>query len=166
MDTKKCIRCEVTKPLEAFTPDKRKEDGRSVTCRTCQAARRRFNKMNGITEERFRPYTNEAGERVKECRKCFTVLPITSFSKSNKSGVHSYCKECSLQYAKSRKVMKTWKNFGSPLFPAADILTDPIPQKGEVTVTIKGLVKLPTEMGVYDMGTGRLAFTIKVERPG
>ena len=54
MSEKACTKCGETKPLDAFSPDRRRKDGRQGRCRACDAERMRLVRPKRPTaDERF-----------------------------------------------------------------------------------------------------------------
>lgn len=95
-DLKRCTRCQVDLPLEAFARGKGYKDGIRSWCRACTAAYRRKRRHGHEGYERAR--SPRAVEGAKTCTGCGESKPVQEFhrSASSKDGWHSRCKVCSL----------------------------------------------------------------------
>lgn len=94
MCTKICSKCKEEKPLDAFSPAKKNEDGTVKYYNSwCNKCRTKNNRERLGLEERPIPIINE---NSKECLECHNVLPLENFSPSSRGrlGVSSYCKSC------------------------------------------------------------------------
>lgn len=94
--------CGRTLPLNAFGPDRRREDGRQARCQKCQAAevhRRRGAKPAALARAaELETIAQLAAQGLKRCadQKCRQVLPFESFYRSGATtdGRYAYCKQC------------------------------------------------------------------------
>ena len=86
MDTKQCSRCGETKPLDAFTVDRQKKDGRRSDCKSCNNAKKGLmRRRKGIPE---RAVFSDS-DTHKTCRQCRAQIPVVDF------GQHpSQCRAC------------------------------------------------------------------------
>lgn len=91
---KRCTKCNVIKPFDAFDSDISKKYGRSSSCKKCHKECRiaKASEWHSAQEELFRLY-----ERGKSrCTKCGSVKKINQFLKSRttKLGIFRLCKDC------------------------------------------------------------------------
>ena len=94
MNTKRCPRCEIAKPVAEFHRNRRNSDGLTAYCRPCA--------KELAVEQRERAIAAREPTDTKTCRRCEATKLVAEFHKDGHSrdGLCSYCKECNK--AKSR----------------------------------------------------------------
>src|SRR5690606_24826141 len=107
--SKRCTQCGEVKPLEEFSPDKRRRDGRCSWCRGCDAKRKRERRWakRGIPESEWpllhaRHALDENMRHLnaifggKWCPDCEQHLPREYFHRdsSRADALFPYCKAC------------------------------------------------------------------------
>ena len=90
---KRCSRCQVTKPLDAFYRSSQSPDGRQGHCKACN--------RDGLRERAARRPRKlrkrvEAPPGFKHCPGCKQIKPLEAFcnNRSSGDGKAFYCKEC------------------------------------------------------------------------
>lgn len=100
METKRCPRCELIKPLDEYFKLARSKQGVQGYCKNCQKEQDKIardnRKLNGPSIIR----------NSKECQICHNVKPIGQFGirRDNSDGHLSYCKPCWTEYVKKAKI--------------------------------------------------------------
>ena len=97
---KKCYKCCKIKNVDDFYKRKRSKDGLCSYCKECMAP---INK----TDKRCIPRKEQAqlfSQGKKKCPNCGNIKDVDCFSKakSTKDGLHSNCKECTLEQINKR----------------------------------------------------------------
>ena len=97
MLSKFCSHCKTEKPVEDFSKDKSRKDGLQRFCRKCQSE---------TAKENRKKHSGRAVIVIPEfklCRGCNTEKSGVLFNKSrsDKSGLCSHCKECTIKTQKS-----------------------------------------------------------------
>lgn len=103
---KRCLKCDVVKPLEQFHVQAAGKYGRTSRCRECTNAEQRAYKERNISPNtrEFRARKQSLFSRgLKECIGCREVKSHSEFYRNAKGNVASQCKEC--DFAKHR----AWK---------------------------------------------------------
>jgi hypothetical protein len=96
---KKCNRCGIVKPYDAFPKDKSKKDGRHTICKECKSksAKARYKpKPKDTSFDLTEIIVDGRSVPAKRCRGCLEVKPLYDFytHKSCLGGVNSRCKKC------------------------------------------------------------------------
>ena len=110
---KRCPRCLEVKSAAQFYVSKKRPDGLSSYCRTCQVADA---KSRYVEHPRWK-----ASEGSKYCPKCDTVKPLEQFgaNRKNGDGKQNYCKPCCVASvtasrrrnpAAHRQASKAWRD--------------------------------------------------------
>lgn len=92
MDVKQCRRCGEEKPLEAFSVDRKQDDGRNYYCRACHKLERERRRAANAVEIDTPDW--QARERV--CFTCKELKKFTEFTRNagNQNGLGSLCFSC------------------------------------------------------------------------
>lgn len=108
-----CTKCKVEQPIEAFSCNRSRKDGRHEECRLCNAAAQGERRKNRCPEEKAATerFNFEEGQKAKVigakkvCHACKTDKPAMDFylTRGNKGGLAHECKPCS--YARAQ----TWR---------------------------------------------------------
>lgn len=117
---KKCIACEIEKPLDAFNKNKGSRDGLQTYCRECQwKARHEGFKLahRKVIKKSEIPSPVNGG---KVCRMCLTEKDRAAYASdvTRQDALHPYCQECRHKQkrspealAKRRKLRKWTKDY-------------------------------------------------------
>ena len=126
--TKRCTECGEVRPLEAFSPDTSRRDGRDPRCRVCRAkrARERHWAQKGIPESDWPRLHAEADRKAearanrptsvpdgfKWCTRCHEVKPLEEFSPAERrrDGRTSWCLVCNAKRTREER----WAKRGIP----------------------------------------------------
>jgi len=104
---KYCLDCREHKPLEVFTNDRRRADGKAFYCRDCARRRRRRDRHRQLGREPMSRHPNdvEVPPCYKWCPDCETVSPLEQFprNRSTPTGYAVYCKPCHNARGKASK---------------------------------------------------------------
>jgi len=92
--TKRCTRCNKTRPLTDFRVDNSRKDGRQSVCIECKVPEH----YTKIKEQQSLDHVNK-----KRCAKCKKIYDKINFSSSadGRDNLRSYCKNCETDYRKS-----------------------------------------------------------------
>ena len=108
MENKTCRRCHTRQPIDNFSRDKYRKDGRVSHCKECQAE-----KWAAKPGRPHKPRKEYETPKEKKCSGCAEVLPASHFhvrrDRGNGKALQSKCKQC------TSKIFKQWsdKNPGS-----------------------------------------------------
>ncbi len=93
--TKQCRHCHQTKPLQEFTRDSSRKDGRLYICKAC--LQKKTTKAHTRWKEEF---LRKGYPSHKTCSTCKRTLPAEAFhhSTNTKDGLRSTCKTCRKAY--------------------------------------------------------------------
>lgn len=88
-DTKICTKCGESKPLDAFSRNRGKRDGRTNHCKTCANADRRRRYL--LRKDQFQERSG-----TKSCVTCHEAKPFTAYGRNfnNCDGYEHRCKPC------------------------------------------------------------------------
>jgi hypothetical protein len=94
LSKKKCVVCEFWKPSRNFQVSPTSTDGRSETCRACEAKRRVRRAEKELHHLALPPA--EAWEQARTCSQCKQVQELRDFGRRAraKDGVNSFCRSC------------------------------------------------------------------------
>lgn len=107
--TKRCVRCETSKPLSEFYRNSHSSDGYQSYCKACAEEATRRSREKNAEAQRLRwaeKLARPAEDGVKTCTKCGETKPLLDFyrHRGTKDGRATYCAEC--QKAASRQWTK------------------------------------------------------------
>lgn len=94
VSTKRCTKCNKTRPVTDFRVDNSRKDGRQSVCIECKVPEH----YAKIKEQQSLDLVNK-----KRCAKCLKIYDKSNFSSSadGRGNLRSYCKNCEIDYRKS-----------------------------------------------------------------
>lgn len=98
---KTCIKCNISKSLDQFSPSKSTRDKRHSYCRECM---RDYVKSRPGYDHQSRQKLIKT-ETHKQCSICHHVFPMTDFRLSKNGYRDSYCVECKKAYHKRKSII-------------------------------------------------------------
>ena len=81
-----CSVCSESKEFSEFGIDNHSFDGYRSECKICRRSRRK------VEPSKFS--IGFYGSKVKKCKSCFKILPLSSFHKKGGGRYESKCKDC------------------------------------------------------------------------
>jgi hypothetical protein len=98
METSKCNKCTLEKPLEQFSKNKKHKNGVQNYCKDCASIY-----FAEFVSKRKSEYPKIHVES-KSCAKCKQLKPRSQYSKrtTSKDGLNGYCKPCWRSYLNGR----------------------------------------------------------------
>ena len=105
--TKRCSRCREAKPVEEFSLNRRRRDGRSAWCKHCCQAHYRASKPAGYQARSYPKERNALHPDLieKRCARCAVLKPIEAFGRNKREpdGRTARCSECSREYWRRKR---------------------------------------------------------------
>jgi len=105
--TKKCAKCQLDKSRQDFVTDKKRADGLNSWCKLChQEYQREYDKKR--REKNKLKNSNLDFNGTKKCPNCQEIKIKTEFSiqKDSDSGLTSWCKKCTNQKGKQKRMIE------------------------------------------------------------
>lgn len=89
---KRCAKCQIVKPVSEFGKDKLRLDGLFPYCKRCRLT----------NPERHDEWKENTAKGLHHCGRCKEWLNPSEFypNPSKKTGIHHYCKRCTIEQAK------------------------------------------------------------------